>query len=73
MSLLPGCLAAATVQTREAMAPPGDYRAYVFLAYTFVFACIIVYLLQSHRKNRRLYQDLELLERRIGELEGKRP
>jgi hypothetical protein len=62
---------AALVQTRAATAPPDDFRGRVFLAYTFVFACIIVYLIQSHRKNRRLREDLELLDRRIRELEGK--
>jgi hypothetical protein len=66
-------LATALVQGGEPAAPADDYRARVFLAYTFVFVCIIVYLLQSHRKNRRLDQDLEVLDRRIRELEGKQP
>ncbi len=47
----------------------GDYRWALYTACSFVFVCITVYLVMTHRRGAKLGEDIEHLERRIADLE----
>jgi hypothetical protein len=63
-----------SAQTGDAIVPstPDDYRNKVYIACSVVFLLIIAFLVMTHRRNARVADDVAQLERRLGELQGKR-
>lgn len=77
ITLLFGILSAVAAPTlfaedasaEQAYEAPADFRGKVTLAYGLVFASVVGYLLLSMKRNAGLKEEVEFLERRLGELE----
>ena len=62
-------LSAEDAAAEQAYEAPVDFRGKVTLAYGLVFASVVGYLLLSMKRNAGLKEEVEFLERRLGELE----